>query len=49
MRLRQLKNKQFIFTFPKALAEAMGWEAGDKINFFVRGKGQIVMKRVENV
>jgi len=42
----QFPNKQqFIITIPKGLVLAKGWKMGDRLEFIINNKGEIVIKR----
>ncbi len=42
----QFPNKQqFIITIPKGLVLAKGWKCGDKLEFVIDNKGDIIMRR----
>jgi bifunctional DNA-binding transcriptional regulator/antitoxin component of YhaV-PrlF toxin-antitoxin module len=42
----QFPNKQqFIVTLPKGLVLAKGWKQGDKLEFIINNKGEIVIKK----
>jgi bifunctional DNA-binding transcriptional regulator/antitoxin component of YhaV-PrlF toxin-antitoxin module len=38
-------NKQFMVTLPKGLVLAKGWKHGDKLEFVIDNKGDIVIKK----
>lgn len=44
-RLQYPNKKQFILTIPKGLVLAKGWKQGDKIEFTIDKKGDIVIRR----
>lgn len=44
VKLMQLKNKQFILTFPKNIVEAMKLRKGDEL-YFVFDRGDIIVKK----
>lgn len=39
-------KKQYIITLPKGLVLAKGWKKGDKLEFIIDNKGEIVMRKV---
>ena len=42
----QFPNKQqFIITIPKGLVLAKGWKQGDKLEFVIDNKGDIIIRR----
>ncbi len=42
----QFPNKQqFIVTLPKGLVLAKGWKQGDKLEFIIDNKGEIIIKK----
>jgi len=42
----QFPNKQqFIITIPKSLVLAKGWKQGDKLEFILNNKGEIIIKK----
>jgi len=42
----QFPNKQqFIVTLPKGLVLAKGWKQGDKLEFVIDNRGEIVIKK----
>lgn len=42
----QFPNKQqFIVTLPKGLVLAKGWKKGDKLEFVIDNKGEIIIKK----
>jgi bifunctional DNA-binding transcriptional regulator/antitoxin component of YhaV-PrlF toxin-antitoxin module len=42
----QFPNKQqFIVTLPKGLVLAKGWKQGDKLEFTIDNKGEIIIKK----
>jgi bifunctional DNA-binding transcriptional regulator/antitoxin component of YhaV-PrlF toxin-antitoxin module len=42
----QFPNKQqFIITVPKGLVLAKGWKQGDKLEFIINNKGEIIIKK----
>ena len=44
----QFPNKQqFIITLPKGLVLAKGWKQGDKLEFIIDNKGEIVIKKTK--
>lgn len=38
-------KKQFIITIPKGLVLAKGWKQGDKLEFIINNKGEIIIKK----
>ena len=38
-------KKQFIITIPKGLVLAKGWKQGDKLEFIIDNKGEIIIKK----
>jgi len=44
-KLMQLKNGQFITTFPKAIAEAMGLKKGSKLEYLIH-QGDIIIRKL---
>jgi bifunctional DNA-binding transcriptional regulator/antitoxin component of YhaV-PrlF toxin-antitoxin module len=43
--LQYPNKKQFIVTVPKGLVLAKGWKRGDKLEFIINNKGEIVIKK----
>ena len=44
----QFPNKQqFIVTVPKGLVLAKGWKQGDKLEFVIDNKGEIIIRRTK--
>ncbi len=44
----QFPNKQqFIVTVPKGLVLAKGWKQGDKLEFVIDNKGEIIIKKAK--
>lgn len=41
-------EKQFMITVPKGLVLAKGWKRGDKLEFVLNNKGEIIMRRIKN-
>jgi len=42
----QFPNKQqFIITIPKGLVLAKGWKQGDKLEFVIDNKGEIIIRK----
>ena len=42
----QFPNKQqFIITIPKGLVEAKGWKKGNRLEFVINDKGEMIIKR----
>jgi len=42
----QFPNKnQFIVTIPKGLVLAKGWKQGDKLEFIISNKGEIITRK----
>ncbi len=38
-------KKQFIITIPKGLVLAKGWKQGDRLEFIIDNKGEIIIKK----
>ena len=38
-------KKQYIITLPKGLVLAKGWKKGDKIEFIIDNKGDIIIRK----
>ena len=38
-------KKQYIITIPKGLVLAKGWKKGDRLEFIINNKGEIVVRR----
>ena len=38
-------KKQFIITVPKGLVLAKGWKQGDKLEFIISNKGEIIIRK----
>ena len=38
-------EKQFIITIPKGLVLAKGWKHGDKLEFVIDNRGDIIIKK----
>ena len=38
-------KKQYIVTIPKGLVMAKGWKKGDKLEFIIDNKGDIILRR----
>jgi len=38
-------KKQFLVTLPKGLVLAKGWKQGDKMEFTINNKGEIIIKK----
>jgi AbrB family looped-hinge helix DNA binding protein len=45
IKLMQLKNKQFIMTIPKAIADAMRLKKADTIEF-IFDKGDVIIRKI---
>ena len=45
-KMMQLKNKQFLLTIPKVIANALGTRKGDEVKFVIE-KGEIIIRKVE--
>ncbi|MBW2980387.1 hypothetical protein KY360_03155 [Candidatus Woesearchaeota archaeon] len=45
--LQYPNKKQFIVTVPKGLVLAKGWKRGDKLEFVISNRGEIVMRRFQ--
>ena len=45
--LQYPNNRQFIVTLPKGIVLAKGWKLGDKLEFIIDNKGDIVIKRAK--
>jgi bifunctional DNA-binding transcriptional regulator/antitoxin component of YhaV-PrlF toxin-antitoxin module len=43
--LQYPNNTQFMVTVPKGLVLAKGWKRGDKLEFVINNKGEIVMRK----
>ena len=46
--LQYPNKKQFIVTIPKGLVLAKGWKRGDRLEFVLNNKGEIIMRRFKN-
>ena len=44
-KLQYPNKKQYIITFPKGLVLAKGWKQGDKLEFIIDNKGDIVVRK----
>lgn len=44
-KLQYINNKQFIITLPKGIVLAKGWKKGDRIEFTLDDKGNIILRR----
>ena len=42
--LQYPNHKQFMVTLPKGLVLAKGWKQGDRLEFVINNKGEIVIK-----
>ena len=40
-------KKQFIITVPKGLVLAKGWKQGDKLEFVIDNKGEIIIRKIK--
>lgn len=40
-------KKQFMITLPKGLVLAKGWKQGDKLEFVINNKGEIIIKKLK--
>jgi len=38
-------KKQFIITLPKGIVLAKAWKQGDKLEFIINNKGEIIIKK----
>lgn len=38
-------KKQYIITLPKGLVLAKGWKKGDKLEFVINSKGEIIVRK----
>ena len=38
-------KKQFIITIPKGLVLAKGWKQGDRLEFVIDNKGEIIIRK----
>jgi len=47
MKLQKMNDKQFFITLPNAIIRAKGWQKGDSIKAVIDGKGDIVLKKLE--
>ena len=47
MKLQMMNGKQFFLTLPNAIIRAKGWSKGDLIKAVIDGKGDIVLRKVE--
>ena len=45
MKLRKTTLGGFLLTFPKPLARSLGWDDGDLVDFVVRDKDTVELKR----
>ncbi|MDP7180531.1 MAG: AbrB/MazE/SpoVT family DNA-binding domain-containing protein [Candidatus Woesearchaeota archaeon] len=43
--LQYPNKRQFIVTLPKGLVLAKGWKPGDKLEFVIDNKGDIIIKK----
>jgi len=46
--LQYPNKKQFMITVPKGLVLAKGWKRGDKLEFVLNNKGEIIIRKVKN-
>ena len=44
-KLQYPNKKQYIITLPKGLVLAKGWKKGDKLEFIINNKGEIIMRK----
>jgi bifunctional DNA-binding transcriptional regulator/antitoxin component of YhaV-PrlF toxin-antitoxin module len=44
-KIQHPNKKQFMITLPQTLVKAKGWDKGDKIEFLLDDKGQIILKK----
>lgn len=47
MKLQLMNDKQYFLTLPNQIIRAKGWQKGDIIRAVIDGKGEIVLKKVE--
>ena len=45
--LQYINGKQFIITLPKGIVLAKGWKKGDKLEFVLDNKGNMLVRKVE--
>ena len=43
--LQYPNKRQFVVTLPKGLVLAKGWKPGDKLEFIIDNKGDIIIKK----
>jgi len=43
--LQYPNDKQYIITVPKSLVLAKGWKKGNKLEFIINNKGEIVVRK----
>ena len=43
MKLQKMNNRQFFVTLPNSIVRAKGWEKGDRIDFVIDNKGNLVL------
>jgi len=46
--LQYPNKRQYTITIPKGLVLAKGWANGDKLEFLLDNKGEIIIKKVKN-
>lgn len=44
-KLQYPNKKQYIITLPKGLVLAKGWKKGDKLEFIINNKGEIIVRK----
>jgi bifunctional DNA-binding transcriptional regulator/antitoxin component of YhaV-PrlF toxin-antitoxin module len=44
-KLQYPNKKQYIITLPKGLVLAKGWKKGDKLEFIISSKGEIIVRK----
>ncbi len=45
-KVQKTVNDQYVVTIPKALAEALGFKQGTRLEFKLNEKGEVVIKKV---
>ncbi len=45
-KLQYPNQKQFIITIPKSIVDAKEWKKGDRIEFLIDEKGNILIKKI---
>ena len=43
--LQYPNDKQYIITLPKSLVLAKGWKKGNKLEFIINNKGEIIVRK----